>query len=203
MVLHSKGGLVFHTLPASEGLPNGWRWLPCPAQYPVDKVDMIETYGGTKTVRPEGKPAYTKTFQPSDVIKWERREGVRAKALYLSRRIGASYDEVLSVFEKVAYSPDNGHPFAARNKRLMAMGPVLERAGLPRPGTEAFGQMFRAVGSDEKSTCDRCKRCYSDLWLGQRHQAIAFRPDLSGGVVKTESLLSKVVEQRLAAAAAE
>lgn len=210
MVITRDGALLFGALPPSDGLPEDWKWFACPAQYPVDKIDMVATYGGSRIVS-----GSSKTVEASPIIKWRTREGVRAKSLYLAKRIGARYDEVLAVMEKVEYSPDNGHPFAARSKHLMALAPHIERAGLPRPGTEAFGQMFRAIGANEKATCDKCKRCYSDLpgtggagaravvgkSLRELKRGIAFRPDLSGGVIKTESLLQKVISQRVAAAA--
>jgi hypothetical protein len=64
-------------------------------------------------------------------------------------------------------------------------------AGFPDPGSVAFLRMMRKIEPGEKSTCEACGLCFDDQSLGRKAQAVAFRPDFSGGIVRTQALLKK------------
>lgn len=194
MIINAQGRMFFLKLAAPD-IGEKWNWIPCPAQYPSDLPDEEKT-------------------KAAGFIKWHRREAVRFKALFLAKRIAArtgntkedarvlvaTVEQVTDIFMAVEYSPHGrqtrGVTPAGKKafEKLNALSGRIVAAGLPAPDSEEFRAMFRAVGKDEKATCDTCTLCHDDQKLGRTKQAIAFRGDQSGGIIAAEALVRRVRE---------
>jgi len=170
MLITRTGGFVFKQIDAPEtGID--WKFIPCPAQYPVDKE--------------------------------KQKEATVFKAFYLSKVTGASKDLIERALKSLTYDVNGIPTNVAQSKVLMSLSERITSAKLPAPGTREFAVMFRRVAPDEKATCHDCTLCFDDQKLGRSKRAIAFRGDHSGGIIATESLLRKAVQQKIHDAAAE
>lgn len=154
----------------------GLTFIPCPAQYPYD----------------EGAAGH---------------ESWRWKMELLAKKIGVAAGDIEAFVKrfntKMGFVEDKdskqyGWPITEGHKHFAKISAAIVASGLPDPLSDDFRRMFRAIPESEKITCDKCKLCHDDVALGARRRAILFRGDFSGGIIKTESLLRKQAEQRVA-----
>jgi hypothetical protein len=177
MVITKTGQIAFKILDLGEK-GAGLKFVPCPAQYPVDKEHSREAF--TWKLMFLGRAIGV----PEDQL-----EKFASK---LKSKIK------LQSFDAQGLPPTE--PF-------MPFADAIAKTGkFPPVQSQEFRQIFRLVGDGEKATCDKCGLCYDDKALGAPHRdpngkptpgrAVAFRGDKSGGIVETESLLrKKQVEQ--------
>lgn len=180
MVLTSNGQLTFKQVKDPIGDNGaGLTFIPCLAQYPID----------------EGASG---------------REAFRWKMGYLANKIGIAPGDIEAFVKRLNTgiefiededSAQHGWPITEGHKGFAKIADAVVAAGLPTPTSNAFRQMFRALPKSEKTTCDKCALCHDDGNLGSKGKAVLFRGDFSGGIVKTESLLRKQAERRIAEAA--
>lgn len=187
--LRPDGDLVFKQFQVPE-TKTGLSFIPCPAQYPVDSRNNREA-SRWKAIYLGRKLGLIEPLRPG--------EGVAAR-----RRRQAAIEKVFSTFvakeyvcgpESLTHLPEVREKLPVFSRKQVALqqelADQLKAVGLPAPGSEAFLRLLRRVEPGEKSTCQACGLCFDDQALGRKKQAIAFRPDFSGGIVKTEALLRK------------
>lgn len=112
---------------------------------------------------------------PGDAARW--------KKLLVGTRLGLSAQKIAK------YKTDD---IAHIMRTIDAEDPTaLNKLGLPSPSKnpEAFHHLFRLIPKTEAATCDSCKQCFSDRNLAASGRAIAFKPDHSGGVQKTQEAI--------------
>jgi hypothetical protein len=188
MVLTKDGSFVFRQFRAPEtGID--WAFIPCPAQYPVDKDRGKEAtaFKIAHLSKAIGVPE-KQIRNIFDKLVYGRGKIVRPRR----ERLGDGSTRIVNIETEVDGIPTN---FAST--KIMQYADRIVAAGYPHPATEAFAIIFRRIHADEKTTCDECGLCYDDQKRGREKRAIAFRGDQSGGIIETESLLRKVAHEKL------
>lgn len=192
--IRPDGDLVFKKFPVPRTTTN-LSFVPCPAQFPVDKPSNHEAS--------RWKALYVGRLlgliEPPVSGSLDTAARRRARA--------AATKRVLSIFvphkhlytcgtESLTHLPETREKLPVYTARQQAEQQALRArivaAGLPPPESEAFLRVMRRIEAGEKSTCAMCRLCFDDKLLGKKGQAVAFRPDFSGGIVKTEALLRKI-----------
>lgn len=192
--IRPDGDLVFKKFPV-PGTNTNLGFVPCPAQYPVDAASHREAakWKALLVGRAIG------LFQPpapgkidSAAARRLRTAGIKqAYAIFVPVR-GDAYECGPEPLTHLPAVREQLPVYTPKQKRLQEeLSARIVAAGFPAPSTDAFRRMMRRIHPGEKSTCQACALCFDDQALGKKGQAVAFRPDFSGGILKTDALLRK------------
>jgi hypothetical protein len=189
--LRPDGDLVFKKFTVAETRTD-LSFVPCPAQYPVDAQNHREA-SRWKALYVGRRLGLFQPLEPgekdSSARRKAREDGIReAFALFIPKTYECGSEPLThlpGVREKLpVFTPKQRAAQKKLKERMLA-------AGFPDPGSVAFLRMMRKIEPGEKSTCEACGLCFDDQSLGRKAQAVAFRPDFSGGIVRTQALLKK------------
>lgn len=205
--IRPDGDLVFKKF-AVPGTNTSLGFVPCPAQYPVDSPRHREAakWKALLLGRLIGlfKPAPSGASGTIDnaAARRERAAGIKqAYAIFVPVK-GNAYECGPEVLTHLPGVREQLPVYTPRQKKLQEeLSARIVAAGFPAPSTEAFRRVMRRIHPGEKATCQACALCFDDQVLGKKSQAVAFRPDFSGGIVKTDALLRKRDAQQVIAQA--
>lgn len=206
MRFDTTGSLSFQTFehPDPAAAETGYTFLPCPAQRPVDtasyhdaavwKRTYLAFFLGLITEKPKNRETLKRLVDRLlGPVRYERDPSFKVRV----RGETGARDEpaILPV-----YSEKQEAMLRMYQERLVEFvrDPRLHKRSLEQPKYLSWAELFRAVRlkmrwvfDEERTTCEECTACFSDRALGERRQAVAFRPDKSsGGYARIDKNLS-------------